>query len=183
MSHNRNQSQEIIMSSVENFPARIVLTGGDNGRSHVVKEYDSHTRADTPTFSVADLWSSDRIPTSVDQEDQLDGALQLSPPENGVLVRLVSFPPDQEWKGTDAYAEALAAIGGSEEEGEDAGMHATDTIDVVTVTSGEIVAMLDDDEVVLRAGDSLIQRGTRHAWSNRTNAPAVIIATMISATR
>lgn len=171
------------MSSVENFPARIVLTSEENGRSSVAREYDSHTRAETPTFSVADLWSSAQVPTVVLQEDQLDGSLRLAPPERGVLVRLVSFPPDAEWKGTDAYAEALAAIGGSEEHGEDDGMHATDTVDVVTVTAGELVAILDDDEVTLRAGDTLIQRGTRHAWSNRTDEPATIIATMISATR
>ncbi len=34
--------------------------------------------------------------------------------------------------------------------------------------SGEIYALMDEGEVLLKAGDVLIQRGTNHAWSNRT---------------
>ena len=171
------------MTSVSDFPARIIVTGETAGRSRVVTDRGSCTRAETPTFSVADVWATDSVPTRVDSADLLDGTLRLDPPEGGTLVRLVAFPPDSEWRGTDAYAAALADIGGGDDEDAASGMHATDTVDVITLVSGELVAVLDDDEVVLRPGDSLVQRGTRHAWSNRTDAPAVIVATMISAIR
>ena len=49
------------------------------------------------------------------------------------------------------------------------GFHKTATIDYAIVLSGEIFAMMDDGEVLLQTGDVLIQRGTNHAWSNRTN--------------
>jgi hypothetical protein len=51
-------------------------------------------------------------------------------------------------------------------------MHRTETVDYAIVLEGEIVAMLDDSETVLRAGDILIQRGTSHAWANRSGKPA-----------
>ena len=53
-------------------------------------------------------------------------------------------------------------------------MHRTETIDYAIVLSGEITMLLDVGEVVLNAGDILVQCGTNHAWVNRTNAPAVV---------
>jgi quercetin dioxygenase-like cupin family protein len=60
-------------------------------------------------------------------------------------------------------------------------MHKTDTIDYAIVVSGEIYAVMEKGEVLLRAGDSLIQRGTNHAWSNRTEEPCVVAFVMVSA--
>jgi uncharacterized cupin superfamily protein len=54
------------------------------------------------------------------------------------------------------------------------GFHKTDTIDYAIVLSGEIYALMDDGEVLLKAGDVLIQRGTNHAWSNRSDQPCRI---------
>jgi len=58
-------------------------------------------------------------------------------------------------------------------------MHRTETIDYAIVMSGEIVMLLDEGEVVLRAGDILVQCGTNHAWVNRSNAPAVVVFVLI----
>jgi mannose-6-phosphate isomerase-like protein (cupin superfamily) len=65
----------------------------------------------------------------------------------------------------------------------DTGMHTTETIDVVTMLSGELYAVLEDTETLLRPGDTLIQRGTKHSWSNRTDKPAIFVATMMPAKR
>jgi len=62
-------------------------------------------------------------------------------------------------------------------------MHRTDTVDCAIVLSGEIYAVLDEDEVLLRAGDCLVQRGTHHAWSNRTQGPCVIAFVLVAAAR
>ena len=53
-------------------------------------------------------------------------------------------------------------------------MHKTRTLDFCIVLEGEIVLVLDTQEVRLKAGEIVIQRGTNHAWSNRTNRPAVV---------
>ena len=61
------------------------------------------------------------------------------------------------------------------------GFHKTATIDYAIVLSGEIYAMMDEGEVLLKAGDVLVQRGTNHAWSNRTAEPAVVAFVLIDA--
>jgi quercetin dioxygenase-like cupin family protein len=58
-------------------------------------------------------------------------------------------------------------------------MHQTETIDYAIVLSGEITMLLDESEVVLRAGDILVQCGTNHAWSNRSKEPAVVAFVLI----
>jgi uncharacterized cupin superfamily protein len=53
-------------------------------------------------------------------------------------------------------------------------MQKTRTLDFCIVLEGEIVLVLDTQEVTLKAGAIAIQRGTNHAWSNRSTRPAVI---------
>jgi mannose-6-phosphate isomerase-like protein (cupin superfamily) len=48
-------------------------------------------------------------------------------------------------------------------------MHRTRTLDYVVVIEGEVVLLLDDSEVTLRKGDVVVQRGTNHAWENRSD--------------
>ena len=60
-------------------------------------------------------------------------------------------------------------------------MHATATVDYIIVLKGEIWAILDKGEKLLRQGDILIQRGTNHSWSVRTRKPCVIAAILIGA--
>lgn len=48
-------------------------------------------------------------------------------------------------------------------------IHRTRTIDYVIVLEGEIDLLLDDGEVRLAAGDVVVQRGTNHAWLNRSD--------------
>jgi hypothetical protein len=50
----------------------------------------------------------------------------------------------------------------------------TSTLDLCVILEGEVTLVLDMEEVALAAGDSVVQRGTRHAWSNRTSRPCVI---------
>lgn len=175
------------MSSVEHHQARVVVTGiGTDGRSTIVSDRNSPTRIVTPTFAVGDVWRMESVPTTVDADNASGANVVLSPPHGGLIVRTVAFPPDSEWKGTGGYGEAMAAIDGAdsyEEDKEIDGLHATDTVDVIVVISGELYAVLQDAEVLLRQGDTLIQRGTKHAWSNRSDKPAIIAAMLVSATR
>jgi uncharacterized cupin superfamily protein len=60
-------------------------------------------------------------------------------------------------------------------------MHKTKTVDYALMLQGELVAIMDEEETVLRAGDVLIQRGTNHAWANRSGQPARIAFILIDA--
>lgn len=67
---------------------------------------------------------------------------------------------------------------------ENPGMHTTDTIDYGIVLSGEIDMELDEGrEVHFRAGDCLVQNGTRHRWQNRSEEPCIIAFIMVGAKR
>ena len=63
------------------------------------------------------------------------------------------------------------------------GMHRTDSVDYAIVLMGELVAIMDDDETVMRAGDILIQRGTNHAWANRSGRMCRIAFILIDGKR
>ena len=60
-------------------------------------------------------------------------------------------------------------------------MHRTDTLDCLTCVRGEIYLVTDTDEVLMYPGDTVIIRGTNHAWSNRSNAPCLLVGTMTDA--
>ena len=59
------------------------------------------------------------------------------------------------------------------------GMHRTDTLDLVTIVSGEVWLVLEEGEVHLQAGDCVVQRGTWHAWQNRSSEPCLLAGVMI----
>ncbi len=59
-------------------------------------------------------------------------------------------------------------------------MHRTDSVDYALMLEGELIAIMDKEETVLRAGDVLIQRGTNHAWANRSGKPARIAFVLVA---
>ncbi len=58
-------------------------------------------------------------------------------------------------------------------------MHRTETIDYAIVLSGEIYLLLDAQDVLVRVGDVVVQCGTNHAWSNRSDKPCKIAFILI----
>ena len=106
--------------------------------------------------------------------DAADRPVVLEPPRKGAIFRVVEFPPDQAPGGFDRKA-AFAAMGADHAMDPSAsrhpGMHKTDTVDFALVLSGEIWALMDEGETLMRAGDVLIQRATNHSWSNRSGKP------------
>ena len=83
-----------------------------------------------------------------------------------------------------ASSELFASLGNQagatfEKTGRHPLMHRTETIDYAIVLSGEITMLLDDSEVLLKAGDILVQCGTNHAWANRSNEPCTVAFILI----
>jgi mannose-6-phosphate isomerase-like protein (cupin superfamily) len=167
--------------------ARRVVTGLDHeGRSTIVLDEISTTRIVAEAFSVCDVWTTPALPSPVLQSDALDGTVLLNPPLTGFTYRLVSFPPDADIDVAAAYGTSLDAIGAGDSQSpgaELAGLHQTDTVDVVTVLSGEIYAVLETTETLLKPGDSFVQRGTQHSWSNRTQEACTLVVVQMGAVR
>ncbi|PKH85014.1 cupin domain-containing protein [Pseudomonas sp. Choline-02u-1] len=130
-----------------------------------------------------ELWNSSASPAVLDNGgDPTDKPLQLSPDPHGSVIRVVDIPPDSmqnQISAVDAAA-VFAEMGQSEAGTGDASvrhrlMHRTETLDYGIVTEGEVWLVLDDQEVQLKRGDVVVQRGTNHAWSNRTEAMARMV--------
>jgi hypothetical protein len=102
------------------------------------------------------------------------------------VLRIISYPPDsvrlasleqERAGGADTGSGRAAALDRGTPR--HPGFHKTRSIDYAIVLSGEIYALMDEGEKLLRQGDVLIQRGTNHAWSNRTDDPAVLAFILI----
>ncbi|NKC04932.1 cupin domain-containing protein [Brucella haematophila] len=167
--------------------ARRVVSGHDRaGKSIVLSDAMTASRVATDAFTINQIWQVDQLPPHVLVEDSSVGEVSIAPPVGGFVYLVTTFPPDASWDFAGRYKDALAASGGANahvEASEIPGMHETDTVDIITVISGEIYAVLEAGGVCLKAGDSFVQRGTRHTWSNRTHEPCTIVAVMMGAHR
>jgi mannose-6-phosphate isomerase-like protein (cupin superfamily) len=137
---------------------------------------------------VHELWETGGTPAdNRGNDDAIKRGHRLPPPKNGSVFRVIEYPPDWERLAAIAHEEKLPDDGSGRAAASDRnsprhpGFHKTATIDYAIVLSGEIYAMMDEGEVALRAGDVLIQRGTNHAWSNRTSENAVVAFVLIDA--
>jgi hypothetical protein len=167
---------------------RRVVTGHDkDGRSIFIADGKAPNILEMksmPGVALTDLWRTKAAPASNSgNSDAAAGKIKLEPPENGTIFRIVEFPPDTAWRKTADAKAAFASIGAGapDRESGDPMMHATATVDYIIVLKGEIYAIMDKGEKLLRPGDILIQRGTNHSWSVRTDQRCVIAAILVGA--
>ena len=59
------------------------------------------------------------------------------------------------------------------------GWHRTETVDMNVLLGGELVLVLDREEVTVLPGDVVIQRNTMHAWRNPTSEPVYWVAVLV----
>jgi len=169
--------------------ARRVITGLDPaGDSTIINDADATARVERPGgATVTEIWRVDRLPADLDDLRPLAAEGVAAPPPEGLAVRICTFPPDSEVdpEAFQSYSSSVAQSYGQEPVPGDKpaipGMHRTDTVDVVTVVSGELCVVTECAETVLRPGDSVVQRGTKHLWSNRSDRIATVVAIMIAA--
>lgn len=172
---------------------RRVVTGHDaQGKAVVLSDGPApfvHTIPIRPGYYSTDIFRTGESParvSAVTPETTLGPRRQL-PTERGTVLRVNHFPPDTQSLGAmdvETSKQLFAALGNAAgstfaASGRHPLMHRTETIDYAIVLSGEITMLLDDSEVVLRAGDILVQCGTNHAWSNRSGAPATVAFVLI----
>ena len=149
---------------------RRVATGYDD-RGNCIWASDGESQAyvgdEKSGVKVTDLWRISQVPVPMD-EDGVSTEYAIMPPENGLVFRYAVIPPMGKTSGETR-----------------AGMHETETIDLMTMISGEIWSELEDNDkqIHLKAGDIFLQRGTNHAWYNRGDEPAVFSVTLVSSER
>jgi mannose-6-phosphate isomerase-like protein (cupin superfamily) len=168
---------------------RRVVTGHDaQGRSVIL--FDGHAASvkEMPSFpglALTDLWETAGAPAgNAGNADAANRPVHLEPPKNGTLFRIVEFPPDASRpKGSDGRAgfEAIGAGHVKDATSADPMMHKTATVDYIVVLKGEIYAVMDKGETLLKPGDVLVQRGTNHSWSVRGSEPCIVAVVLVNA--
>ena len=173
-------------------PVRRVLTAIDEaGASFLAEDGPSPAEFAFPgtPFRSTNIWRTGAAPAPVEAADDITEHRGVLPPPGGSVLRVIDFPPQRGTRAEQAELarQVFAALypdathhAGSERS---AGMHVTDTVDYAIVLAGEIVAVMDRDETLLKAGDILIQRGTNHSWENRSEAMARVAFVLIDGTR
>jgi hypothetical protein len=177
-------------------PVRRVITGkGSDGRSAFISDQAATTTlgTDHTPVTLIELWKTDEAPAESASlgphghdgdgwRDPVDGPINISPGPAGSLFRICEFPPLSQLEGAD-WGAAFAAMGQEHGDGADvsSGYHSTSTIDYIVVLEGEIYAMLEGGETLLQPGDTLIQRGTMHAWENRGSEPCRFVSVLVGA--
>lgn len=160
---------------------RIVTQKHADGRSYILSESITSIESPLPEiderFKFFNLWTTNTMPVNFSAEDPVkDRSVSTSPAPLGSLFRIVNYPPeklliDKIHKMDPEALRAFEKQTGVELDGANKHplMHTTKSIDFGIVLSGEIYLVLDDEEILLKPMDTVIQQGTRHAWSNRSN--------------
>jgi mannose-6-phosphate isomerase-like protein (cupin superfamily) len=156
---------------------RLVTGLNADGRSTIVMEDVARHVAvghGTPTYVATQLWRTQTAPADntepVNDPYDTDEPLSVGPSEVGTVFRTLELPPDRDWR-FDTEGNEIRPLA----------FHTTRSIDYAIVLSGSVWAVLDDAEVEMRAGDVLVQRGTAHAWSNRSSSPCLMAFVLIGA--
>ncbi len=169
---------------------RRVVTGHDETGKAIIESdkpaFHYLERPNRPGVRLTNFWLSGSTPAEYDgATETCEGPFILHPPQNGSVFRCVEFLPEDpevlaKLDGQAAFAE-MGAGANIVEGARHPFMHRTDSLDYAVVLSGEIMMLMDDeaDDVHLKAGDVVVQRGTNHAWSNRFSEPCVIAFILI----
>lgn len=160
---------------------RRVVTGHDrNGKTIVLSDevvdrvYSNPVR---PGHKSTDLWKTTAMPAPVtfEEPDPCADVMDFVPPM-GVKIRISELEPEAEsirglskdvaasWYKDSGHTPASTFGKG----GRHPLLHRTETIDYAVVLEGEMTLVMDDQDIVLKQGDVVVQRGTNHAWSNRS---------------
>jgi len=140
---------------------RIVTGHAADGRSIVIEDGPvAHVRT-LPGATFDEVWATGDAPEPLGlapagEPTRADPA--IGPPPGGSTIRIIDFAP-----------------------GMVSPMHRTRTIDYGIVLAGEVMLILSDTEIAVRAGDVVVQRGTDHAWANRSTMPARMAFVLIDA--
>jgi hypothetical protein len=166
-----------------------VVTGVDGaGRSYILSDRRLPLDVEPDgSFLRIGLWLTDRAPASNEgTHDPIpDGVIDTLVPEHvgGTVIRIVDIPPESEWRSLASLMTQPGVVTASDEQraARHPGFHKTSTVDYAVCLSGEVWMLLDEEETLLRAGDVLVQRGTYHAWSNRSDSVCRVLIVMVDA--
>jgi mannose-6-phosphate isomerase-like protein (cupin superfamily) len=171
---------------------RRIVTGHDSDGKAVILSAGAPERVvdlteHGPRFY--EIWNTRETPVRIDRDspEPKEEKLTLAPPRNGTRIRVLDIQPEtteiQNMDPTEARRHfELINAGEASTRHQGAShpyMHRTETVDYGIVLSGEICLVMDKGEILCRPGDIVIQRGTNHAWANRSKEVCRIVFVLI----
>jgi quercetin dioxygenase-like cupin family protein len=174
-------------------PVRRIVTALDNdGRSFFAEDGTSpaiYTVPERPGYCVQNLWQTSEERPYIMEPDTVAAVRGTAPPPHGTVMRTIDIPPEaKDPEERRRLAEAtfraiFSDLSRPPAQSIHPAYHTTDSIDYAIVLEGEIYALMDGGETLMRAGDVLIQRGTPHAWANRSERICRVLFILIDARR
>ncbi|HEV7177181.1 MAG TPA: cupin domain-containing protein [Solirubrobacteraceae bacterium] len=143
-------------------PRRIVTGHDASGKSVILSDTPSPKTTDIGTAAFHEIWVTEETPVQIPaaEPEPTDRPIRVGPPANGVMIRFTDMAP-----------------------GAESPMHRTETLDVGVVLEGETWLLLDDgSETKVGPGDAVVQRGTNHAWANRSDRPVRMVFVLVDGT-
>jgi len=140
-------------------PRRIVTGHDASGKSVVLSDTASPKTTDIGTAAFHEIWVTEATPVQIPagEPEPTDRPIRVGPPANGVMIRFTEMAP-----------------------GAESPMHRTETLDVGIVLDGETWLLLDDgSQTRVGPGDAVVQRGTNHAWANRSDRPVRMVFVLV----
>jgi hypothetical protein len=174
-------------------PIRRIVTGHDaQGRSCIIEDGPSpavRLVPERPGYRVTNLWRTVGSPADIGATDSILEHQGVAPPPGGTVIRIIDIPPEatdpaeRKRLAAATFGQLFADADHRLEDKRHPGMHITESVDYAILLEGELTAILDNDETVMRTGDVLIQRGTNHAWANRSGKMARIAFILVAGKR
>ena len=140
-------------------PRRIVTGHDASGKSVVLSDSASPKTTDIGTAAFHEIWVTEGVPVQIpaSEAEPTDRPIRVGPPADGVMIRFTEMAP-----------------------GAESPMHRTQTLDVGVVLEGETWLLLDDgSQTRVGPGDAVVQRGTNHAWANRSDRPVRMVFVLV----
>ena len=175
------------------FPAIHRVVTGHDAQGNAVVASDGPLPVVTELKAVPgtvfhEVWCTTGAPAPVDNgADPTLGPLMLPPPKHGTRIRFVDIPPDTPEllaRSAESVRAGFSEIGDADASTARSGgphplMHRTETVDYGVVIEGELTLVLDQGEVQLKPGSVVVQRGTNHAWANRSGKPCRMLFVLV----
>jgi quercetin dioxygenase-like cupin family protein len=138
---------------------RVVTGVNAAGKSIITSAAPPPTNLGIEGGGMEELWMIDAFPPKLDETlnpaDRPEHTGAMDGP--GAWFRIVAFAPHSSYP-----------------------MHKTQTLDFVVVLSGSVRMIMEEGEVTLYPGDSVVQRDTLHAWANDNDDECVVAGILIS---
>jgi uncharacterized cupin superfamily protein len=182
------------MAEAPKVSRRIVTIDDERSKSVAIADGPAPNRLIDPArpgYSSAQIWVTDATPAQISHaHDALSRMHGIVPPTHGSVCRIITLPPDDGFRGKvgpkeiEAFFRTAGAPNAStySATAPHPYMQKTRTLDFCLILEGEVTLVLDTEEVALSAGDTVVQRGTNHAWSNRSSRPCTIAISSHDAT-